>query len=143
MEAWGKEESMSLRNWTFGLAVLPLGCVLAAALVLPAPAAADEYADAAAAYGTTEFMEEVWMPAATHARPAAAVKVAVAEPGRGAEEFLAEVFSPATGNRGVEAEVGAASGEPEEAVVVAPSAAIPESERAAREKWLESIWNSP
>jgi len=136
---------MTLRNWTFGLGVLPLGWVLAAALAVPATAvAADEYADAAAANGTTEFVEEVFMPATTHGRPAAAVKVAAAEPGEGVEEFAAEVFMPASTHRtpAETEEVGAASGEPEEAIE-APTAAIPEGERAAREKWLESIWNSP
>jgi hypothetical protein len=106
-----------------GLAVLPLGWVVAAAVAAsPNTALAeDSYSRAAEAYGTTEFLAQVWEPSSSYTRSA----------------------SPSDRNE-MAAEPGAASGEPAEATE-ASSASEPTESRAAREhrQWVESIWSSP
>jgi hypothetical protein len=114
---------MKTRVKKLGLAVLPLGWVVAAALAAsPGTAVADDgYPQAAEVYGTTEFVAQVWMPSSSYTRLASRSdrKTAAVEP-------------------------GAASGEPHEATETS-SPSTPQEDRAAREhqQWVESIWNSP
>jgi hypothetical protein len=106
-----------------GLAALPMGWVVAAAVAAsPGTAGADDgYSHAAGEYGTTAFVNQVWMPSSTYTSPASPSdqKAAAVEP-------------------------GAAGGEPNEATE-ALSTSAPQEEHAARERqqWLESIWSSP
>ena len=135
---------MKLARSLFAIAALPALWAVAALVAAPAVPLADEYAEAAAAYGTTAFVEDEFMPANAHLAKIRAVKVAVAEAPRGVEEFLAEVFMPAASHEALAEteELGAASAEPEEALA-APAPVLTEGERLARERWLETIWTSP
>jgi hypothetical protein len=128
----------------YGLAVLPMGWVAAAALAAaPATAlAGDDYARAAEASGTTAFLAEVFMPGSGYAistskddRSAAVARADYAREAEasGTTTFEKEVFMPSSVHA---AEPGAASGEPDEATTETAMT-------LAHQQWVESIWKSP